>query len=108
MQTMQYPFPEFAPYSTGSLPRFCVVCGQQFIGLGVRCPVHLAQYARQRAAEVEAARVRSERILAARVAAARKPRTEWYDEIDLMDQTAAGEGKDVSTAETANGDARIA
>ncbi len=77
--------PSLHPFSTGHSPRRCRICGAPFVGLGILCPIHLAEHARRRAAELQAERERSAQIIAAREAqaqAARPALTEWYDELD--------------------------
>lgn len=73
------------PFSTGHHPRFCRVCGASFTGLGTLCPIHLAQYARQRAQQLKHARTESAQIIAAREARAQHTRSqpaEYRDELD--------------------------
>lgn len=74
-----------APFSTGQHPRKCRACGESFIGLGTLCPIHLAQHARHRAAELKAQRSESANIITARERQAnanRPARTEIPDELD--------------------------
>ena len=85
MLEASYASPNAPSLSTGQHPRNCRICGAVFVGLGTLCPKHLAQQARQRAAQIEAERIRSLEIIAAReqqAQAARGPRTELPDELD--------------------------
>lgn len=75
--------PIVSPYSTGQHPRRCRVCQREFFGLGILCPVHLAEHARKRAAELQAERERSAAIIAAREAQVMPlVRQEIPDELD--------------------------
>ena len=73
-----------SPFSTGHFFRSCRVCGTEFSGLGVLCPKHLAQRARERAVELAAARAQSQAVIAERERKALRPRTEWVDELDVV------------------------